>query len=175
LTSFIDEIPFSVYGLSGDLGPRQLAGHGRAGETVNLVALGHGDGRDISAPWVQVTVVGPLSGGAGRQGEPGVWRMDPLPMVMGELLNAAGAEFKDGAALQRAVDALVDREPTSQDLLVDGRLMRFRTWFQGRAWAATGGLADNHMLYVTARNVDSAEVELSSDVDIRQYETPSAE
>jgi hypothetical protein len=174
-SDFVDEIPFAVYGLAGDFaGPRRLAGVGRHGETVNLVALGHGDQEDPDAPWVQVAVMGPLEGPPELPGVPGRWRIDPLPMVFSELLNAAGAEFADGVALHQAVDRLVATEPASREVLVEGALTRFRVWDEQRAWAAVHDLAPNHMLYVIGRNTDPAEIELSRDVDIRQYVSPSA-
>jgi hypothetical protein len=174
-SDFVDEIPFAVYGLAGDFaGPRRLAAVGRHGETVELVALGHGEREDPDAPWVQVAVMGPLEGAPELPGAPGRWRIDPLPMVISELLDAAGAEFADGAELHRAVERLVATKPASRDVLVEGALTRFRVWDEQRAWAAVHDLAPNHMLYVIGRNTDPAEIELSRDVDIGQYVRPLA-
>jgi hypothetical protein len=174
-SDFVDEIPFAVYGLPGDLvGPRRRASVGRHGETVNLVALGHGDHEDPDAPWIQVAVIGPLEGAQERPGGPAWWRIDPLPMVISELLNAAGVACADAVELQQAVDRLLDSEPASRELAVDGTPLRFRVWSEHRAWAAVHDLAPNHMLYVIGRNADPAEVELSRDVDVRQYVRPLA-
>jgi hypothetical protein len=169
-SDFVDEIPFAVYGLAGDFaGPRRLAAVGRHGETVDLVALGHGDQEDPDAPWVQVAVMGPLEGTPELPGGPGRWRIDPLPMVMSELLNAAGVDFANGVELHKAVDRLVATEPESREVLVEGALTRFRVWDEQRAWAAVHDLAPEQMLYVIGRNTNPADIELSRDVDIRQY------
>jgi hypothetical protein len=174
-SDLVDEIPFALYGLAGGVaGPRRLASVGRHGETVNLVALEHGDHGDPDAPWVQVAVMGPLECTQERPGAPGWWRIDPLPMVISELLNAAGVEFVDGVELHRAVDRLLAIEPSSRDVLVDGALTRFRVWDEPPAWAAVHDLAPNHVLYVIWRNIDLAEIELSRDADVREHAPPPA-
>jgi hypothetical protein len=99
--------------------------------------------------------------------------MDPGPMIIFELLNAAGEEFADGVELQLATDRVLTREPVSVELPVDGKRTAFRSWHKGRAWAAVCDLAPDHLLYVIGRNVDPRTVELSSDIDLRPYLSPS--
>jgi hypothetical protein len=110
-----------------------LASVGRRGETINLIALGHGDREDASAPWVEVGVTGPLHGEAAAAGPVRSWSMDPLPMVASALLHAGGQEFNHGVELVRATDRLLAREPEVVELAVDGVRAAFRCWRQSGA------------------------------------------
>jgi hypothetical protein len=132
--------------------------------------LVHGDTQDDAAPSVQVTVTGPLHGEREVDGVArATWRIDPLPMVISELLNAAGAEFGSGEELQEAIEDVQDRQPVSVDLIVDGEAMPFLVWREDTAWAAVGRLEPDHMLYLIGRNLEPAAVELSGEVDLGRY------
>jgi hypothetical protein len=163
-------IPFAVYGLAADFtGRRGLASVGRHAATINLVALDHGDRHDAAAPWVEVGMTGPLHGSLEIAGRAGSWSMDPLPVVISELLSAAGREFVDGDELRHASDRVLAREPQSLEMPVDGKRIAFRRWLEGHAWAAVCDLPPDHLLYVVGRNIDPTTVELSSHVELHDY------
>jgi hypothetical protein len=146
---------------------------GSHGETINHVALDHGDRHDAAGPWVQVGVIGPLHGEEDVAGLMRPWSTDPLPMVLVEMLNAAGVEFTDGAELQQAQDRVLTRKPVGLELPVDGKRTPFRRWQERSAWAAVHDLAPDHLLYVVGRNLEPTTVELSSDIDLRRYRRPT--
>ena len=86
----IGRVPFPLFAPSEPLrGPRQIAGVGRSFDTIETVALDHGEADSDEEPWLRVAVTGPLHDPTPAKR----WSMDPRPMIASELLNAAGAAW----------------------------------------------------------------------------------
>jgi hypothetical protein len=173
LRAHAQEAPFALYGLTDEFrAPRTLGavglkgGVGLGGYVVELVSLCHGDRWVAPYVWVQVTVTGPLHGDD--------WSSDPRPMIAGELLNAAGAEFSTSDAFEQAVQQVVERSFADVQIKVDSRPESFRAWFEGDHWAALRDLGPDHLLYVIASNVAPSAIGLRriDDDALRLYASP---
>lgn len=154
LLTAAERAPFPLFGLTDEFrGTRDLNGVGRRGEVVNHVALSHGLRTHTR---IDVAVTGPLHGLVSG----GEWSMDPLPMIVAELLDRTGARIISGEELVAACKETLRRGFEDGEVRVDGESWPFRFLRDGAHWAALHDLPPAHLLYIVASNVAPADIEL---------------
>jgi hypothetical protein len=163
-----EQAPFPLFGLTAEFsGPRRLNGLGRRGDVVNHVTLSHGL---FTETRVDVSVMGPLHGRVAG----GEWSIDPLPMIAGELLNHAGAEFASGAELKRGAEDVLRHGFEEGQVRVDGQPWPFRFLRKGNHWAALHDIEPDHLLYIVASNTAPLDMELGQLDSLAAYSQPLA-